>query len=200
MGTNAYLSDTALHRALGEGDTLSGAYLRVDPARLDDLHRKLKQIPTVAGEMIKRAAIESFDRTLAEFIGEMRTVMVAFAAIIAFGVVYNATRISLAERERELATLRVIGFRRAEIAYILLGEIAIVVLFALPLGLLLGYAMAGLTVQAYQTEVYRLPLVVSPRTHAFAAIVTVAATAISSWIVRRRLQRLDLIGVLKTRE
>ena len=200
MGTNAYLSDTALHRALGEGGTLSGAYLRVDPARLDDLHRKLKQVPTVAGEMIKRAAIESFDRTLAEFIGEMRTVMVAFAAIIAFGVVYNATRISLAERERELATLRVIGFRRAEIAYILLGEIAIVVLFALPLGLLLGYAMAGLTVQAYQTEVYRLPLVVSPRTHAFAAIVTVAATAISSWIVRRRLQRLDLIGVLKTRE
>lgn len=200
MGTNAYLSAAALHRALGEGRTISGAFLRVDPARLDALHRRLKQIPAVAGETIRRAAIESFDRTLAEFVGEMRAVMVAFAAIIAFGVVYNATRISLAERERELATLRVIGFRRAEIAYILLGEIGIVVLVAVPLGLLLGYALAALTVQAYQTEVYRIPLVVSPRTYAFAAVVTVVATVVSSGIVRRRLQRLDLIGVLKARE
>lgn len=200
MGTNAYLALPALHRALREAGTLSGAYLRADSAQLAALQHRLKGLPAVAGELIKRAAIASFERTLSEFVGAMRAVMVVFASIIAFGVVYNASRISLAERERELATLRVIGFERGEIAYILLGELLLVVLVAVPFGMLLGYGLAAVTVQAYQTEVYRIPLVVSPRTYAFAALVTVAATAVSSLIVRRRLQRLDLIAVLKTRE
>ena len=200
MGTSAYMRSDALHRLLGEGGSLSGAYLEVDPARLRALYRQLEATPSVAGVLIQQDALDAFRRTLAENIGRIRWINVAFASIIAFGVVYNASRISLSERERELATLRVVGFRGGEIAYILLGELAVVALLAVPLGLLLGWGLAAATVKAYQTEVYRMPLVITARTQAFAVLVTLAATAVSSGIVRRKLAHLDLIGVLKTRE
>ncbi len=200
LGTTAYMSIDALHRLIDEGGTLSGAYLQVDADSSDRLFQRLKNLPAVAGVMIKHAAVESFRRTLGETIGKVRVVMIVFAAIIAFGVVYNTARISLSERARELATLRVIGFWRSEIAYILLGELAVVAVVAVPLGMLLGYGLAGATAGAYHTEVYRLPLIVLPRTFALAAITVLAATTISALVVRRRLQRLDLIAVLKTRE
>ena len=120
--------------------------------------------------------------------------------IIAFGVVYNTARIALSERARELGTLRVIGFTRAEIAYILLGELAVVTLAALPLSLLIGYGLAAGVVRVYDTEVYRLPLIFTARTSLEALATTVIATLVSGWLVRRRLNRLDLIAVLKTRE
>ena len=123
-----------------------------------------------------------------------------FAGVIAFGVVYNAARVSLSERSRELASLRVIGFTRAEISFILLGELAVLTLVAIPLGLVLGYGLAGLVCWAYETELYRFPLVVGARTYAFSAMVVVLASVISGFVVRRRLDRLDLVEVLKTRE
>jgi len=125
---------------------------------------------------------------------------VLFSGVIAFGVVYNAARISLSERSRELASLRVLGFTRAEISLILLGELGTILLVAVPAGLLLGYGLAALVVLAFDTELYRIPLVVSPRTFGFAAATTVVAALISALVVRRRLDRLDLVAVLKTRE
>jgi putative ABC transport system permease protein len=200
MGTNAYLEAGALHRLMEEGETVSGAYLAVDPTRSAELYRRLKATPRVAGVLRQNAARESLDKTMAETVGTVRVFNVAFALIIAFGVVYNSARITLAERSRELATLRVIGFHRTEIAYILLGEIAVLTLAAVPTGMLLGYGLAAATAGAMNTEVYRIPLVVSPRTFAFAAITILLATAVSSLVVRRRLDRLDLVAVLKTRE
>ncbi|MGE5244190.1 MAG: ABC transporter permease [Betaproteobacteria bacterium] len=200
LGTNAYMRIDALHRLMREGDSLSGAYLQVDPLAMERLFRTLKATPAVAGVSLKRAALESYQRTLAENIGITRTFTVIFALIIAFGVVYNTSRIALSERARELGTLRVIGFSRAEVSYILLGEIAVVTVLALPLSLLLGYGLAAAAVRAYDTEVYRIPLIISARTSVEALATTIAATLVSGWLVRRRLNRLDLIAVLKTRE
>jgi putative ABC transport system permease protein len=200
MGTNAYMNLDALHALMREGDLLSGAYLQVDEAAMGSLHHTLKNTPRVAGVLAKTAALESFNDTMSELVGTVRLINTLFAMIIAFGVVYNSARISLAERSRELATLRVIGFRRTEISYILLGELAIVALVAVPLGLLGGYALAAMTVHAFSNEVYRMPLVIAPATYAFAAITVLVATAVSSLIVRRKLDRLDLVEVLKTRE
>jgi putative ABC transport system permease protein len=120
--------------------------------------------------------------------------------IIAFGVVYNTARISLAERSRELATLRVIGFTRGEISLVLLGELAILTVAAIPLGLAIGVAMAAAVVSQLHTELFRVPLVVNRSTGGFAVLVVLAAATISAFIVRRRLDHLDLIAVLKTRE
>ena len=200
MGINVYMEQESLHRMMREGDTLSGAYLAVDPKQTDALYRRLKATPRVAGVLIKRAAIDSFMNTVAGMMRQMQALYVVFASIIAFGIVYNTARISLAERSRELATLRVIGFTRGEVSSVLLGELVVVTLIAVPLGLWMGYGMAAALVTAMDTEMWRLPLVVSAVTYLYAGTVIVVATTLSALVVRRRLERLDLVEVLKTRE
>ena len=200
MGTSAYMEIAALRRFLREGPTMSGAVILTDKGDSRDLYRRLKATPAIAGVSSKRAAIDNFRDTLAQNLNVMIFFNVLFSGVIAFGVVYNAARISLSERSRELASLRVLGFTRAEISQILLGELAMILVMAVPAGLVLGYALAALVVLGFDTELYRFPLVVSPRTFAFAAAVTIAAAVISGLVVRRQLDRLDLVAVLKTRE
>lgn len=199
-GTLAYMNISALQRVMREGPLISGAYLRVDPLQRTQLYAELKRTPKVAGVAVKETALESFRNTFAENLLRMRLINVLFAVTIAIGVVYNAARISLAERSRELATLRVIGFTRGEISAILLGELAIVTLVAIPIGLVLGRGMCTLTAAAVNEELFRIPIVVSRWTYAFAATVILLATAASALLVRRRLDHLDLIAVLKARE
>jgi putative ABC transport system permease protein len=197
---SVYMDLDALHRLLREGDSISGAFLSVDSQKMDKLYTTLKNTPRVATVNIKTAAYQSFQETLAENILIMKTFNVIFASIIAFGVVYNSARISLSERSRELATLRVIGFTRGEISVILLGEMAVITLLAMPLGLLLGYAFSAYVVTAMATEVQRFPLVISSTTYAFAIVVVLVASLFSGLVVRRRLDHLDLVAVLKSRE
>ncbi len=199
-GITAYLQLDTLNRLLGEGPRISGAYLFVDDQRQDVLYRQLKQTPGVASVIVKQAALRSFHETVAENFLRMRVFNIVFACIIAFGVVYNSARISLSERSRELATLRVIGFRRREISMILLGELAVLVLVAIPLGFLIGYGLAALVTYAFDTELYRIPLVIERSTYGLAAVVIIAAALVSGLVVRRRLDHLDLVAVLKTRE
>ena len=199
MGTAAYMEIDALRRLVKEGNTLSGAFLKVDPARVDALYARLKETPLVAGVALKRSAIESFQKTLAETFYVMIFFNLLFSSVIAFGVVYNAARVSLSERSRELASLRVLGFTRGEISFILLGELAAVVLIAIPVGMVLGYVFAGALVAAFNTELYRFPLIVTPRTYGYAAAAVLVAAALSALAVRRRLDHLDLVAVLKTR-
>ncbi len=200
MGTSAYMEIDAVRRLVKEGGTLSGAFLKVDQAHARSLYDQLKQTPMVAGVSLKRSAIESFEKTLAETFYVMIFFNLLFSSVIAFGVVYNAARVSLSERSRELASLRVLGFTRGEISFILLGELAVVILLAIPLGLLLGYAFAGALVAAFNTELYRFPLVITPRTYAYAATAVLVAATVSGLAVRSRLDHLDLVAVLKTRE
>jgi putative ABC transport system permease protein len=200
LGTAAYMNIDALRELVREGDTLSGAFLQVDSAHEGELYERLKAIPAVAGVSLKGTVIESFEKTLEETMYVMIFFNLLFSGVIAFGVVYNAARVSLSERSRELASLRVLGFTRGEISFILLGELATVTLLAIPLGLLLGYLFAGALVTAFSTELYRFPLVVSTRTFAYAATAVSIAAALSGLAVRRRLDHLDLVAVLKTRE
>lgn len=199
-GLNAYMETDALAGLLAEGEQLSGAYLMIDRAREDDFNRALKETPAVAGAMFRRAALESFNRTVAESQGISRGVMIFFACVIAVGVLYNSARISLSERGRELASLRVLGFRKGEVAFYLLGEQGVLVLLALPLGYLLGYAMVIAMVKGFESELFRFPMVISPQTLAFASLVVLGAALFSALLVRRRIFNLDLIEVLKTRE
>jgi putative ABC transport system permease protein len=200
MGTSAYMEIDALRRVAGEGDSLTGAFLQIDSAAADRLYDILKNTPAVAGVGLKRTAIESFNKTLADTFYVMIFFNLLFSGVIAGGVVYNAARVSLSERSRELASLRVLGFTRGEISMILLGELAVVTLMAIPIGMLLGYVFAGLLVAAFNTELYRFPLVVTPRTFAYAATAVLVAATLSGLAVRRQLDHLDLVAVLKTRE
>ena len=199
-GLNAYMRRSALHRLLQEGPHVSGAFLKVQAAETDNLYKQLKETPSVAGVSVKTAALESFKETIAENLGTIRGFNIFFATVIAIGVVYNSARISLAERSRELATLRVIGFSKAEVATILLGELAVLTITAVPIGMVIGYILAYWVSLGLDTEVYRIPLVVNPGTYAMAATVVILAAIGSGLTVRRGLGNLDLVAVLKTRE
>lgn len=200
LGTSAYMHIDALRELTGDGNALSGAFLQVDQSKAEALYERLKATPTIAGVNLKRSAIDSFKKTIQDTFYVMIFFNLMFSAVIAFGVVYNAARVSLSERSRELASLRVLGFTRGEISFILLGELALVTLMAIPAGLLLGYIFAGLLVIAFETELYRFPFVISTRTYAYATVAVLVATALSGLAVRRRLDHLDLVAVLKTRE
>jgi putative ABC transport system permease protein len=200
MGTAAYMELSALHDLVYEAENLSGAVLEVDPAYVDALYRRLKAVPAVAGVAVTQAILDSFNTTIEQNMNLIVFFNVLFSSIIAIGVVYNAARISLSERSRELASLRVLGFTRAEISAILLGELAALTFVAVPLGLMLGYALAALLVNALNSELYRFPLVVSSRTYAWSAITVLVASILSGLVVRRKLDRLDLVAVLKAPE
>ena len=200
LGLSVYMEIEALHRLMHEGERLSGAYLQVDSKELPRLYQKLKSTPKVMGVNLTEAALRSFEHTMAENMGIMTSLTVVFAVIIAFGVVYNAARVSLSERSHELASLRVLGFRRAEISIILLGELALLTFLALPIGAGLGYLMSKAILAAVDNELYRFPLVITYQNIATSALAVVIATALSGLVVRRKLDRLDLVAVLKTRE
>ncbi len=200
MGLSAYMELGSLHRLLREDALLSGARMRVDETLELDLYQRLKETPGVAGVGLKRAALNNFQETLGQNMNTMIFFNILFAGIIAFGVVYNAARISLSERSRELASLRVLGFTRAEISGILLGELGVVTLLALPVGLLIGTGLSVLAVEALATELYRFPIVLRADSLLQAAGVVAVAALLSGLAVRRRLDRLDLVEVLKTRE
>jgi putative ABC transport system permease protein len=196
----AYMEINALNGMMQEGPNVSGAFLSVDAARAQQVFRALKEMPRVASVTSQRAARDSFREIISQNLLRMRIFNIVFASVIAFGVVYNCARITLSEQSRDLATLRVIGLTRREISAILLGEIGAITAAAVPLGLGLGYGLAALAVWALETDTQQFPLVVRPATYSFAATVTLVATLLSSLVVRRRLDKLDLLAVLKSRE
>ncbi|MCA9175562.1 MAG: FtsX-like permease family protein [Planctomycetales bacterium] len=196
----AYINRGQLHRLMREGEQLSGAFLAVDTQRMSEFYAAVKQTPAIAGVLDKNAAKQNFEDTIAENTQVMRTVNAVFASIIAFGVIYNCAMITLAERSRDLATLRVLGFSRHEVSLILLGELAIITLLSLPLAMPIGYGFAWVATQALDTETHRFPLVVHRATFAHAAVTVTVAATISSLIVRTMLDKLNLIAVLKAKE
>lgn len=200
IGTPAYMRMDALNRLLRERPVASAVHLAVDPRRESELFRALERIPAVSGVTLRRAAVEKFNETMAETMLIFTGVFALFSATLAFGVAYNATRVSLSERARELATLRVLGQTRLEISYILLGEVALLALTGLPIGCAVGAAISWFMATRFETELYRVPLVLEHTTFGMAVAIAIVSVAISAAIVRQRLDRLDLIAVLKTRE
>jgi putative ABC transport system permease protein len=200
LGLQAHMRLDAVRRLLREDYTVSAVALTVDPAARDRFYAEVKMMPAVAGVALREATLQSFRDTMAEHMNLSIFINVMFAGIIAFGVVYNSARVSLSERSRELASLRVLGFTRAEISLILLGELAVLTMTALPVGAAIGYLLGELILAGFNNEVYRLSFVVSPATVAWAWLIVIAATVLSGLIVRRRLDRLDLVAVLKIQE
>jgi putative ABC transport system permease protein len=196
-GIAAYMEIHALNRLLLEGDQISGAYVSVDQARWLDFLAAAKETPRLAGCIVKDAIRESFRKTTAQSIGLLQKMYLSFAIIVAFGIVYNSARISLSERARELATLRVLGFTRREVGGVLVGELIILTLLALPIGLFLGRGMAGFILKAINTETVRLPLVLTPANYAFAVLVVGLASALSAWFAARKIAGIDMVSALK---
>ncbi len=200
VGLLAIMEISNLNRHAQEGDVATAADLMVDRLHLNGLYRKLKDMPAVAAVMLQKASLEMFRQTLARNINIMMTTFIILAVIICFGVVYNSARIQLSERGRELASLRVLGFTRAEVSAVLLGEIALLTILALPLSWAFGYGFNWLLISGFDTELYRVPFAISRHTYIYASLILLAAALLAALVVRQRIDQLDLIRVLKTRE
>lgn len=200
LGLGTYMDLRALNRLMREGDTISGAFLSVDQKHQQGLYSELKRTPGVSGVGLSKAALESFNETIAKTIGTSTVFMIGFACIIAFGVVYNGARIALAERGRELASLRVLGFTQTEIGKMLLGEQGVLTVAAIPIGFAVGFGTCFLITKVIDAEIVRLPMVLSTQTFFYSAVIVVAASVISGILVALRIRGMDLVAVLKTRE
>lgn len=200
LGAPAFMRMDSLNRDMAEWGRVSAAYLRVDSDQLPALYAALKEMPSVAGVTRREDARAAIETLMDSGAGSMRYVMVAIAAIITFGIVYNAARIAFGEQSRDLASLRVIGFTRGETAFVLLGELAIVVLLAIPLGVLIGYYLFFLIAAGFSTDIYQIPTTFRPEAYGMAGAAVIAASVLSGWLVKRDIDKVDLVATLKTRE
>ncbi|MBU4372484.1 MAG: ABC transporter permease [Proteobacteria bacterium] len=200
LGVMGYMDVTALNRLMREGDAISGAYLVTDPLYSGKLYRNFIDMPRVSGTVLRRNEIRNFHDVQAKGMLFFTFIATLMACSISFGVVYNSARIALSERSRELSSLRVLGYTRGEISYILLGELGLITLIAIPLGFLIGYWLCAYIAQALASDLFRVPLVIETKTYALAAAVVLVSASVSGLIVRHKLDHLDLVEVLKTRE
>ena len=199
-GIVAYLDRQSINRFLSEGDIVTGASLTIDLTKRAEFLHAIKTIPRISWIAIKETLRESFRETTARMMGMLTTLYLTLAVIVAFGVIYNNARISLAERARELATLRVIGMTQQEVGAVIVIELAVLAVLAVPIGLLLGTGFASAIIHSVNTETVRLPLVFTSYTYTFAVVVVALASILSSLVVLRKLKQLDLIGALKAPE
>lgn len=199
-GLSAYMDIEALRRLMQEGNSISGAHLAIDQKEWSRFLEAVKEVPLIGGMNATAALQQSFRQTTAESINLIQGIYFSFAVIVAFGVVYNSARIALSERSRDLATLRVVGFTPREVTGVLIGELVMLTLVALPVGLWFGGHLANLIVQSASTETIRLPLILTHQTYATSVLIVLVSAGISFAVVSRRIHNLDLLGVLKARE
>jgi putative ABC transport system permease protein len=200
MGAPAFMEIGALTRALLAPGQVTGAMLTIDDAQLEPLPDALKEMPMIAGISLKSDIREALVEIMNQGPGAVRFIMLAIAAIITFGIVYNSARIAFAERARDLASLRVMGFSKSEASFVLLGELAVVTLAALPLGIGLGYGLTYLTVKGFSTDIYQIPVSFSAQGIGLAISAVLASAAVSGWLVKRELDQIDMVAALKTRD
>ena len=200
LGVMGYMNLNALNRLMNEGDAISGAYLVTDSNYRDKLFQTFIKMPRVSETVVRSNEINNFLEIMAKGMLFFTFIATLMACSIAFGVVYNSARISLSERSRELSSLRVLGYTRGEIAYILLGELGLITLVAIPLGFIMGYWICAYVAYALASDLFRVPMVIELSTYAQAAVVIIISALISGLIVRYKLDHLDLVEVLKTRE
>ncbi|MHB8829908.1 MAG: ABC transporter permease [Syntrophales bacterium] len=200
LGVVGYMDMAALNRLMREGNAISGAYLLCDSLYNEKLYGIFNDMPRVGGVVLRRNDINNFHDIQARGMLFFTFIATLMACTIAFGVVYNSARIAFSERSRELASLRVLGYTRGEISYILLGELGLITLIAIPLGFLAGRWLCAYIAGALASDLFRVPLIIETNTYALSAAVVLISASFSGLIVRRRLDTLDLVEVLKTRE
>jgi putative ABC transport system permease protein len=200
LGFSAYMELNAVNRLMREADLVSLAVLRVDPVSASHVWKQLSERPRVMSTSLKSTWLRIFDEKIAKMVLISAVVLTAFGLIIAVGVVYNSARIALQERAWELASLRILGFSRTEVSAILLAELGIEMLIAVPLGLVMAQGFVELLLRARDNETFTIPAVISSATFTSAALIVIAAGLASAFLVRRRIDRLDLVAVLKTRD
>ena len=200
FGLGAYMDQDTLARMFQQSPRVSAINITFDAARREELDASLKELPALAGTIMMAENRRSFQDTVSENILIATTIYAILGALMTVGVAYNGARIQLSERARELASLRILGFTRGEVSYILVGETMLLALIAQPLGWWMGYRFAKLLTEGFTSDLYAIPLILEPRTFTNASLTVLIAALVSVLLVRRRLDSMNLVSVMKTRE
>lgn len=200
FGQLLYMNLDAMNALARDGHGAGNAALQVDPLARDAFWGAVKAAPVINSVFDKAGTLEAFNKTTSRNMGVFSGILTLFAVAMAVGIIYNAARIALSERAWELASLRVLGMTRAEVSVLLLAELAAELLVALPIGALTGWGLASLMMRLMASDSIDFPVVIEPSTYASAALIVLAAGVVSALLVRRQIDRLDLVSVLKVRE
>ncbi len=200
MGMNVYADRKHLARLLGKGPMLTGAMATVERRRLKQVMDSLDDLPGVRAVTATGQTLESFMESVEELIGVAVLVQTIAGAVIAFAVIYNASSVSIAEQERDLACMHSLGYSRRQVADIATHEVMPLGLIGVILGVPLAILVSHIIADAFETDLYRLPMVVRPVTYLTCAVLVLCFLFISRWLVRRRVYRIDIVRRLKTRE
>ncbi len=200
LGITAYMELDELSRLLGGGFAMNVALLRADPDAIPAIARAMTDTPAVASADIAEENYENIADTIAENIAVTSTLLVIFAGVIAFSIIYNSTVVSLLERERELASLRVLGFTKQEVGAIVYQENFLLGGVGVLLGLPFGAWSARTLLALLDTDMYRMPYHAETASFMLSAGLIAAFVALANLAVRRRIHRLDMVEVLKSRE
>jgi putative ABC transport system permease protein len=190
----------ALNRFMREGDVINAASLKVDPLAAASVWKALQLFPKVQSTGVKASWLRAFNETVAGLVATGAFILAGFGILIAVGVVYNSARVAYQERAWELASLRILGYSAFEVSAILLTELAVELLLALPVGLVLGRSFVQFLISAKASESFDVPAIIEPSSYAIAALVIMGAAMATALLVRRKVDRLDLVAVLKTRD
>lgn len=199
-GLGVFMDRLQLNRLMGDGDVATAAGLLVAADARPQFYAAVERTPQIVAAVSRADTVSAFRSAMVQTLTTEMTFYLAFASAIAFGIAYNICRINLAERGRDLATLRVLGFDQSECAYILAGEMLLLALVAAPLGVLGGQGLAQLLVQAFQHEQLRLPAIITFGAYGRSVLTYFLAVAVAAALVTQRVWTLDLVAVLKTRE
>lgn len=200
IGVRAYATESTLQSLARDATPVSAALLKVDPAAQDAIFERLKDMPIVLGVTERNASVRLFEEMIDQNLYTMLFFYILFASAIAVGVVYNSARILFAEREHELATLRVLGFYRSEVGTVLLGELALLVAASVIPGCLIGYGLAQLMTEMFSSDLFRLPFAPSRASYGWSIVIVMVASAVTAFLVALRVLRLDMVEVLKGRD
>lgn len=200
LGQDAYMNREAFFQLIGQAPQVNMIHLAIDRNDLAELQARVQETPAIARFTLWSDIRRQFEETLDESLVTMTVIFASLGMLITIGVVYNAARIQLAERAYELASLRVLGFRRREVAYVLVAEQMLLTLVAVPVGWLVGYGFCSLMAEGFSTEVVTIPVVVTRRTYAVAALIVILTALASVLAVRRRLDHIDIVSALKQKE
>ena len=200
LGISAYMDIANAGQITGEDRDYSEALLAIDPEYAARIQHSLENMSFVTGVTLRTGMIGDYQKTIADSMLSINFVFILFASVLAFGVIYNSGRITLSERGREFASLRVLGFTKREVAMILIGQQASIVLLGIPIGFGLGYFVNMLITGSYSTEIFRMPFEFTTQSLGYSAIVVLLSAVISNIFIIRRVYHLDIIEVLKTRE
>jgi putative ABC transport system permease protein len=176
------------------------ALVEMDEAQVPAFLARTKEIPRITSAIQQKTLIALFQEMMNRTMWVDLVFLGGFAGALAFSIVYNDARIALSERARELATLRVIGFTHQEVARLLFSGLAVEVLVGLPIGSILGALIGATLAPVFSNEEVRFAIPTTARTIAESSLFIVGAALLSTLTVARRIGRLDLIAVLKTRE